>query len=202
MGPNLHPRGKGLHNEGTNPCASETSDLELSNAQRFESISLTVASEYSIENPWFWEFPPKSEKTQNPNSSVLSNQDIFVVRQKCFFNPSALEGSNLLMFDAQEFRSISCAFAYIVCKQGWYKLLFKITISKKTCMFQTRYIRDWDNFGLESRCVRILRSWFYWRTLPRIHVFDILLVHAEIGMVENSVEIHDFSKIIHVQVKI
>ena len=51
MDPNLHPRGKGLHDMGTNPCASETSDLELSNAQGFESISLTVASEYSIENP-------------------------------------------------------------------------------------------------------------------------------------------------------
>ena len=51
LDPNLHPRGKGLYDMGTNPCASETSDLELSNAQGFESISLTVASEYSIENP-------------------------------------------------------------------------------------------------------------------------------------------------------
>ena len=50
-GPNLHPRGKGLHDMSTNPCSSETSDLELSNAQGFESTSLTVASEYSIENP-------------------------------------------------------------------------------------------------------------------------------------------------------
>jgi len=64
----------------------------------------------------FQEMSPKSEKTQNPNSSARSNQDIFVVRQKCVFNPSALEGSDLVMFDAQEFRSISCAFAYIVFK--------------------------------------------------------------------------------------
>ena len=51
MDPNFHTRGQGLHDMGANPCASETSDLELSNAQGFESISLTVASEYSIENP-------------------------------------------------------------------------------------------------------------------------------------------------------
>ena len=64
----------------------------------------------------FQEMSPKSEKTQNPNSSARSNQDIFVVGQKFVFNPSALEGSDLVMFDAQEFRSISCAFTYIVCK--------------------------------------------------------------------------------------
>ena len=45
----------------------------------------------------FQEMSPKSEKTQNPNSSARSNQDIFVVRQKCVFNPSALEGSDLVI---------------------------------------------------------------------------------------------------------
>ena len=64
----------------------------------------------------FQEMSPKSEKTQNPNSSARSNQYVFANRQKCVFNTSALEGSDLVMFDAQEFRSISCTFAYMVFK--------------------------------------------------------------------------------------
>ena len=46
-------RGEGMHRMGTNPCASESPRPELSHAQGFISKSLTVASEYSTENPSF-----------------------------------------------------------------------------------------------------------------------------------------------------
>ena len=49
-------RGEGMHRMGTNPCASESPRPELSHAQGFISKSLTVASEYSTENPSFSEF--------------------------------------------------------------------------------------------------------------------------------------------------
>ena len=55
-------RGEGVHRMGTNPCASESPRPELSHAQGFISKSLTVASEYSTENPSFSEiriFSPK-----------------------------------------------------------------------------------------------------------------------------------------------
>ena len=55
-------RGEGMHRMGTNPCASESPRPELSHAQGFISKSLTVASEYSTENPSFSEiriFSPK-----------------------------------------------------------------------------------------------------------------------------------------------
>ena len=72
-------RGEGMHRMGTNPCASETSDLELSIAQGFESIYLTVASEYSIENPFFSEilefFAKKSRiSLEYVQFSVLNSQ--------------------------------------------------------------------------------------------------------------------------------
>ena len=40
----------GVHRMDANPCACETSRSPLSHAQGFMSISLTVASEYSLEN--------------------------------------------------------------------------------------------------------------------------------------------------------
>ena len=41
---------EGVHRMDANPCACESSRSQLSHAQGFMSISLTVAPEYSFEN--------------------------------------------------------------------------------------------------------------------------------------------------------
>ena len=51
----MHMRGEGVHRMGTNLCASDRPRFELLHAQGFMSKSLTVASEYSTENPSFSE---------------------------------------------------------------------------------------------------------------------------------------------------
>ena len=53
-------REEGVHRMDANPCACETSRSQLSHAQGFISISLTVAPEYSKENVEFLKFPETS----------------------------------------------------------------------------------------------------------------------------------------------
>ena len=93
-----------MHPIDMNPCASETSDLELSNAQGFESISLTVASECSIENPTFWEFPGIVTKNIKNTKS----------KQFCALKPRYIRDQAKMFFQSKCVRRFrSCNVRYI-----------------------------------------------------------------------------------------
>ena len=75
----------------SNLGALESSDLGLSNAQGFELISLTVASECSIENSLFSTFSP------SPNSSKMRK----LMSQKLF--PKSFEFPEYFLIHALPF---------------------------------------------------------------------------------------------------
>ena len=95
-----------------NPCACESSRSQLSHAQGFISISLTVASEYSFENveilkflkisPDFPAFSCIKLKGQSDQSSSFRGDGV----HRMGTNLGALERPWPQLFNAQEFISI------------------------------------------------------------------------------------------------
>ena len=100
-----------------NPCACETSRSQLSHAQGFISKSLTVVSEYSMENveileisgnsPEMTAFSSEKLKGERGHSWGSRKQSI----QCMDANASAREGSRSQLSHAQEFKSKSCMVA-------------------------------------------------------------------------------------------
>ena len=96
-----------------NPCALESSRSQLSNALGFISKSLTVASEYSIENVEILEISGNS-----PDFTAFSSVNLKVKRVQLsrsrgeskhyiHANPRACKTSRSQLSHAQEFRSKS-----------------------------------------------------------------------------------------------
>ena len=96
-----------------NPCACENSRSQLSHAQGFISISLTVAPEYSIENVEILKFPKISPeftafsctklKGQSDQSSNFRGEGV----HRTVTNSCALESARPQLSNAQGFISIS-----------------------------------------------------------------------------------------------
>ena len=96
-----------------NPCACETSRSQLSHAQGFISISLTVAPEYSIENVEILKFPKMSPeftsfsrmklKGQSDQSWSFRGEGV----HRTVTNSCALESARPQLSNAQGFISIS-----------------------------------------------------------------------------------------------
>ena len=102
-----------MHRMDANPCACESSRSQLSHAQGFISISLTVAPEYSFENveilkclkksPEFTAFSCTKLKGQSDQSSNFRGRRVHrTVTKSC-----ALESARPQLSNAQGFISIS-----------------------------------------------------------------------------------------------
>ena len=102
-----------MHRMDANPCACESSRSQLSHAQGFISISLTVASECSFENVEIFKFPEFSPeftafscvklKRESDQSSSFRGDGV----HRMGTNLGALERPWPQLFNAQEFISIS-----------------------------------------------------------------------------------------------
>ena len=102
-----------MHRMDANPCALESSRSQLSNALGFISKSLTVASEYSIENveileisgfsPYFTAFSSVNLKVKRVQLSRSRGES----KHYMDANPRACESSRSQLSHAQEFRSKS-----------------------------------------------------------------------------------------------
>ena len=102
-----------MHRMDVNPCACETSRSQLTHAQGFKPISLTVAPEYSIENvevlkflkfsPEFTAFSCMKLKGQSDQSSNFRGAGV----HRTVTNSCALESARPQLSNAQGFISIS-----------------------------------------------------------------------------------------------
>ena len=106
-------RGEGKHCMDANLCACESSRSQLSHAQGFISISLTVAPEYSFKNVEILKFPKISPeftafsctklKGQSDQSSNFRGTGV----HRPVTNSCALESARPQLSNAQGFVSIS-----------------------------------------------------------------------------------------------
>ena len=102
-----------MHRMDANPCACESPRSQLSHAQGFISISLTVTPEYSIENvenlkflnlsPEFTAFSCRKLKCQSDQSSSFRGTGVY----RKVTNSCALESARPQLSNAQGFISIS-----------------------------------------------------------------------------------------------
>ena len=102
-----------MHRMDANPCACESPRSQLSHAQGFMSISLTVAPEYSFENvkilkfmkisPEFTAISCTKLKSQSDQSSSFRETGVY----RKVTNSCALESARSQLPNAQGFVSIS-----------------------------------------------------------------------------------------------